>query len=69
MAIKYHKISVQVSKRVQEQEFEPFEIVLEESVIHDCKLKNPKKARRKMYKAMKVELDSLIEKRLNEWED
>jgi len=65
MGIKEHSVTVKVVKRIQEQEFEPFEIQLEESIIFDKKM-NTKKIRRKLYNNMKDELDGLIEERLDE---
>ena len=64
--IKERKIMVRVTKRIQEKDFEPFEIQLEESVIIDYPIDNPKKMRRKIYNRLKKELDSLIDKRWNE---
>lgn len=60
-------IKISVSKRIQEDQFEPFEIGLE-SFIELGYDDNPKKVRKKFYKKLVNQLDELIEERLNELE-
>jgi len=65
MAVKEHHIRVRVSRRIQQDEYEPFEILFEEIVIMD-EPANAKKVRRSLYNKMVKQLDSLIDKRFEE---
>jgi len=69
MSVKERKISVRVIKRIQEQDYEPYEIQLEESVLLTEPFENPKKMRRKIYNRLKKEIDTLIDDRWDEIAD
>lgn len=70
MNIKSRKVSVTLTKRVQEQEFEPFEIQVSESAtVTDPTKKEIIKLRKQMYNRLEKELDGLISKRLESLED
>jgi hypothetical protein len=69
MAIKSRRVTVRVAKTIQEADFEPFGIVLEDSVEYDTSVPDAPKVRRQMYKKLEKELDKLIDKRWDKMED
>ena len=70
MKIESRKVGVTLIKRVQEEEFEPFEIQVTDSVVvTEATKKEVVSLRKKMYKRLERELDGLIEKRLQDLED
>lgn len=70
MNIKTRTVGITLTKRVQEEEFEPFEIQVSDSVtVTDPSKKEIIKLRKQMYNRLEKELDGLIAKRLASLED
>ena len=70
MKIQSRKVGITLVKRVQEEEFEPFEIQVHDScLVTEATKKEVVKLRKQMYKRLEKELDALIEKRLQDLED
>jgi len=70
MKITSRTVGVTLIKRVQEEEFEPFEIQVHDAcVVIDANRKELVKLRKQMYKRLEKELDGLINKRLQDLED
>lgn len=70
MKFESRKVGITLTKRVQEEEFEPFEIQVSDSVIvTDATKKEIIKLRKRMYINLEKELDGLITKRLDSLED
>lgn len=65
--IKERKITVRVMKTIQEVDFEPFALLLAETVTYD-NLKNGKKARKRLFKKLTMELNDFIDERWNDTE-
>ena len=60
--IKERQVTVRVMKTIQETNFEPFHMMLQESVTYK-NLKNGKKVRKRLFKKLQQELDDFIDER------
>lgn len=59
---KKRKVIVQISKTIQEEDFEPFNLVLGE-IVNISEDENPVKVRKAIYGKVEKQLDRLIHKR------
>lgn len=70
MQILDRTVGVMISKKIQEQEYEPYTIQLLDTVlVKDCNNKDAKKLRKKMYHSLERELDNLIDQRIDSLEE
>lgn len=58
-------ITVRVSKTIQENPYEPFQICIEETRTYPDTIRNVKKDRKNLYNELVNQLDELITERLN----
>ena len=61
--VKETRLTVKITKRIQEENFEPFEITLEDSIVFST-IKNKSRTRRIMYNDLEKEINHLINKRI-----
>jgi hypothetical protein len=60
-----NSITVRVSKTIQERAYEPLQISIEETRTFPNAIRNPKKVRKNLYEELSLQLDELLDERLN----